>query len=656
MTTTIKTEQLETPEVIDDLGLDGDKMSETKDENIDNDKVAALKQKMSKKTKKEETPLELATSLKFGVIGLGQAGCIDGNTNIYVSEFGFIPIESFFYNMLNSVNLCEIQTTNDKQTCISIKDKNIYTVSIDPQTGNLKKCKITHVWKNRTVSKNRITTEDNTTLICSKKHPSLVLKSGIRNKANFVSLSSPKPLSVGDRLFDTRLEVLDQLSEPTFIKEIEVTEDVAWLLGIFAGDGHDKLNGNEISFYCDNESVVERISHIINNIIPSSSIRIKPQPGCQQVCVYGLQAKVFFESAFKHDTLKTYGGLGKKTYTVEIPQCVSIAKSNIRAAFLAGMIDSDGTVAKDWCESSVFTTSPKMSDQLGCLISSIGGRSSVRVIAPRRENEVTGYKVSLSGKLNFGPMIDVIIQNIVHSVKKDRLIRWIDNDQKSFTTSCVPILYDEIKDYMDEGGMINVNNLTVKSNVCIKSWANNKQLLSIPSFNKMINSLEETDQLQYIKTINPKLTCIKSIECVDELECQFFDLTVEEYENYVAGNNGLLFTHNSRVAEQFNDLGYPTIVANTATQDLVHIKVPEENKLFMDIGLQGAAKNMDRGQDAAEQYREEFLNLINSVLDSTQAIVVATSCGGGSGAGSLPVVIDLLQSIGKPIVVIGYNK
>ena len=109
----------------------------------------------------------------------------------------------------------------------------------------------------------------------------------------------------------------------------------------------------------------------------------------------------------------------------------------------------------------------------------------------------------------------------------------------------------------------------------------------------------------------------------------------------------------SRIAEVFNDLGYPTIVANTATQDLVHINVPEDHKLFMDIGLQGAAKNIDRGQEAAEAYREEIQKLAYDVLGTTQVLIVAASCGGGSGAGAISTVIELLQVMGKPIVVIG---
>ncbi len=109
----------------------------------------------------------------------------------------------------------------------------------------------------------------------------------------------------------------------------------------------------------------------------------------------------------------------------------------------------------------------------------------------------------------------------------------------------------------------------------------------------------------------------------------------------------------SRIAEVFYDLGYNAIAMNTATQDLVHINLPEEQKLFLDIGIQGAAKDLARGEEAATQYRKQIQDLIYNVLGSSQVIVVCSSTSGGSGAGSLPMIIDLLQDIGKPIVVIG---
>ena len=108
----------------------------------------------------------------------------------------------------------------------------------------------------------------------------------------------------------------------------------------------------------------------------------------------------------------------------------------------------------------------------------------------------------------------------------------------------------------------------------------------------------------------------------------------------------------SRVASEFFKLGYKTVVMNTASQDLEHIEVPSDNKLLLAHGIGGAAKELDIGKEAAEAHREEINALVESKLDDVHAYVVCTSLGGGSGAGSVETVIDILSGSGKPIVVI----
>jgi len=108
----------------------------------------------------------------------------------------------------------------------------------------------------------------------------------------------------------------------------------------------------------------------------------------------------------------------------------------------------------------------------------------------------------------------------------------------------------------------------------------------------------------------------------------------------------------SKLSAEFNRLGYASIAINTATQDLVNINLPEQNKLFLDIGIQGAAKDLTRGENAASQYREMIFNKIDKILGDSKVIVICSSMGGGSGAGSLSTIIELLQSVGKPIIVL----
>lgn len=108
----------------------------------------------------------------------------------------------------------------------------------------------------------------------------------------------------------------------------------------------------------------------------------------------------------------------------------------------------------------------------------------------------------------------------------------------------------------------------------------------------------------------------------------------------------------SRLAEQFAAFGYPAVVLNTAPQDLEDIQVPEQNKLLLDFGLGGAGKDLTIGHDAADAYRSAINQLVQTKLSDVQVFIFCTSLGGGSGAGSVEVVVDILSKLGKAVVVL----
>jgi cell division GTPase FtsZ len=107
----------------------------------------------------------------------------------------------------------------------------------------------------------------------------------------------------------------------------------------------------------------------------------------------------------------------------------------------------------------------------------------------------------------------------------------------------------------------------------------------------------------------------------------------------------------SRIAEAFYKLGYDAVAVNTAMQDLKFIDIPDSNKLLLEYGLGGAAKEIEIGRAAAESHRGEILQLVNEKLQSSQVNVLCLSLGGGSGAGSCETLVDVMSSLGKPLVV-----
>jgi tubulin-like protein CetZ len=107
-----------------------------------------------------------------------------------------------------------------------------------------------------------------------------------------------------------------------------------------------------------------------------------------------------------------------------------------------------------------------------------------------------------------------------------------------------------------------------------------------------------------------------------------------------------------RLASQFCKAGYPSIACNTATQDLKLLDLNDSNKLLLEYGVGGASKELSIGHEAALAHKDEILQLVNEKLGDTQVNILCFSLGGGSGAGSSDVLIDLLTGLGKPLVVI----
>lgn len=107
----------------------------------------------------------------------------------------------------------------------------------------------------------------------------------------------------------------------------------------------------------------------------------------------------------------------------------------------------------------------------------------------------------------------------------------------------------------------------------------------------------------------------------------------------------------SRLAETFYKLGYDAIAINTAQQDLEHIKIPDTSKLLLDYSLGGASKELSIGHDAAEMYKDSINELIHNKLGDAHVFIFATSLGGGSGAGSTDIILNILSGLDRPVLV-----
>lgn len=107
----------------------------------------------------------------------------------------------------------------------------------------------------------------------------------------------------------------------------------------------------------------------------------------------------------------------------------------------------------------------------------------------------------------------------------------------------------------------------------------------------------------------------------------------------------------SKIAQEFYTLGYhKCLVLNTASMDLKPIEVPEKQKFLLQVGKEGAAKQVRVGKEAVERWQHEIYDLMGKYLGRVDRILLIFGAGGGTGTGGILRLVDIagdyLASIG----------
>jgi cell division protein FtsZ len=98
-----------------------------------------------------------------------------------------------------------------------------------------------------------------------------------------------------------------------------------------------------------------------------------------------------------------------------------------------------------------------------------------------------------------------------------------------------------------------------------------------------------------------------------------------------------------RIAKSFYDIGYKkTIALNTAMADLNPLDLPDVQKVRIG-SLEGSGKNMNKGKTAAEESAQTIFDKMKAVFGAVDKIIICVGFGGGTGAGSCPVLISLAR-------------
>ncbi len=396
----------------------------------------------------------------------------------------------------------------------------------------------------------KIVFNDHSYIITSFWHPTLVY-----NRGDF-GYKRADQLQVGDLTLTPKREFwyASSYHDP----------DLGWALGAYLGDGCAYLSHKRVyqkdykglgkqrfayrlKFAGDSREVIERFVEIINtycglHVQPHQRKRSDYQSPVYEVSTNAYSLHKFLEL--------TDWQTGRKCYTLHIPQRIWRASEETALAFIAGLIDTDGVVDNRRGRITYSSVSRTMVEELQALISLLGGQTLVH--GKKREGTVTSSGISnrkdvYELSLYADDIILKILPYLRHSEKRRRLERILD---KVYLKGRIYTLPDDCVTFILRFPATRV--LGINSSA-LSALRHGRRTLSSRLFTRMMENIiqhEETTPTDrhlarfYLNMI-PQLREIKSLQRGIEDTTEFYDFTIPDNNNYVAGFGNFYVVHNT---------------------------------------------------------------------------------------------------------------
>ncbi|HKK04370.1 MAG TPA: ribonucleotide reductase N-terminal alpha domain-containing protein, partial [Gammaproteobacteria bacterium] len=240
--------------------------------------------------------------------------------------------------------------------------------------------------------------------------------------------------------------------------------------------------------------------------------------------------------------------VGKKTDTLRVPAWVAEHPERHFLPFLAGLIDTDGTVGTERGSASIATQSHAFAEQLKGLLGLFGVHGAITV-RRSREHLYQGNVIRDCG----GAMLNIsdsaflarVAEHMADSGKRARIRKHASQPgqydryvlpealREALAAECERLDHTERQSL---GFYHGYHRREVISRVWLDRWQ-----ARFPHLGELID---------FARTLRP----VEAVRRGLDIGETFYDFTVEKHHNYLAGENGLMVIHNCGIGYEFSTL------------------------------------------------------------------------------------------------------
>jgi ribonucleoside-diphosphate reductase alpha chain len=406
---------------------------------------------------------------------------------------------------------------------------------------------------------NEILTEGNNKIISSNWHPFFIWDN------NRVIEKRADEIKEGNFLITSNNSSIKKwpYKEYRNVQNYQIDEDFAYLLGLFQTDGSLRLfknnktgwEGLRLSFYSTDDNLLNYYCHILEKItgrrysIQIDKRSLKKSKVVKYVTSYDRKM---------NETIKSLNRniVGKKSKSLRIPEIIFKSPVSVISSYIAGLIDGDGHITKSDKKIQFSTASKDLCIDFKCLLSLFGIKPRYRAREDKRYKESVTFEITISGFEDYKSLANHILPYLKSKHKKQRMEKLVQISHSS--VSC-PLDFSVLQPFLEKVG-INTRCTSIwKKSIEIgeksfflarwkeKNLVNRKKVIELITelltFYKVPLSEKDKEYLRYLLRIVPSLIKVTSVKSSEVKE--FYDFTVEETNNYLAGTGPLFVIHNT---------------------------------------------------------------------------------------------------------------